>query len=675
MLEEEDGRVLQRAIDGLAAICGRVHCGARFVTFEGCVGEVSFDELAQDPIRDTRSLLLDRAAVLCLSAIEATSIPRALLAGAHATPTPHGKAHRPARCSRHMAVADINAITALCEHSCELHRRLADMNSKWTSAHETVRELQAAVVAAHEETALFKEVLRSIDPRTGKTLLATDPGSVDQTHEQWARLFRQISAAARAKGDRDVPNRGGKRDAMTDAQDPLPVATCRDCARLRAAVLKIHAAIARLAGQPPSLADCSRDCLIFLDEHVLSLEMLHADRLRVEDMARQATELEAACRARLAEADAAQAQACEEVRLALTNHYEQKIAEINAVLSQERDTMAQLLDTLATRDKSIKTLNQQRENDRKAADLAAAANARSQQANLERVLLLQRDLVSARSTAEAESRRAAVADSQMLDLKAQAARLQAEIATLTASLTSAREAAEKSETSAKLSAEQLTRHMSEHRVTVTRMQDQCSALADHSRALDDRVQTLEAALVEAQAQLGTRTAELVRVGEQLQDTRQTCSSLVDQSRTTQQRHEVTLVTLTAAETRIVELEQMLRNSSVDVPALQAWTSQLGPSSSLPSARDLDTTLSAASDAAAESDDTASLTSRSSLGADYEHIALYQLDQPTPLWKAAPPSDRPSPAVKAHPPPKSTQREERRATIRRFLAQRAPSDTT
>ena len=44
--------------------------------------------------------------------------------------------------------------------------------------HEQTKELRAAVASAKEENALFKEVLHSIDPRTGRQLADIDPGSL-----------------------------------------------------------------------------------------------------------------------------------------------------------------------------------------------------------------------------------------------------------------------------------------------------------------------------------------------------------------------------------------------------------------------------------------------------------------------------------------------------------------
>jgi hypothetical protein len=104
-----------------------VHCLSRFVgDFQGCVGEISFDQLVGSTSSDLPSCLLDRVALLCLATLEATSVSRALLPGAHTQPP-----RTAARCGRNMAKADINAITAICDHSRDLHRRLAETHTKW----------------------------------------------------------------------------------------------------------------------------------------------------------------------------------------------------------------------------------------------------------------------------------------------------------------------------------------------------------------------------------------------------------------------------------------------------------------------------------------------------------------------------------------------------------------
>ena len=41
---------------------------------------------------------------------------------------------------------------------------------------EAMKELRAALVAAKEEANLFREILSSIDPKTGRPLTVTDPG-------------------------------------------------------------------------------------------------------------------------------------------------------------------------------------------------------------------------------------------------------------------------------------------------------------------------------------------------------------------------------------------------------------------------------------------------------------------------------------------------------------------
>jgi hypothetical protein len=108
-----------------------------------------------------------------------------------------------------------------------------------------------------------------------------------------------------------------------------------------------------------------------------------------------------------------------------------------------------------------------------------------------------------------EARRAAVADSQAMDLKVQLGRLQNELATTSAALAVTKEAAEKSEKESRLALQHARQEVEEKSVTVMRLGDQCAALAEHGRLLDEQVCSLEQALAAARTEVGANISHVV----------------------------------------------------------------------------------------------------------------------------------------------------------------------
>eukprot|EP00047_Mylnosiga_fluctuans_P006147 m.245144 g.245144 ORF g.245144 m.245144 type:complete len:663 (-) comp14612_c0_seq1:376-2364(-) len=655
-MDFSDGDMLQSAIDRAFAACGRVHCWSHFLPAHMCSAESSFTKLLAQYPGDMDKILLDRTALLCLATARRT-LPESA--------TNHGAFARGARCTVTTATADTRAIVALCNQAVELHAQLWQAHGKWADASDMIKDLQAAVEASREEIRLFKEVLQAIDPQTGRPLTEHDPGSVDRTREQWKRLFRKIAQAAEHTARRTVGNRDGLRDKCQQTEEAPAMPMCEECARLRRHVQLLADGAAAVYRRPKQrLNDCCNSMCDFMAELQTTLMDAVEQRARGEAATERAVEIEGECR-RIMDAALQEKKALEQrVRSELLELHAKEVKGLQAEIARlqtERDEARRLA---AQREHTIQTLKDQREADRVAMASTATSNARTQQGWLERISVLQRDLVGARQRVDMETLRANAAEAAATDARAAAAKARAELEELRSAHAHASAAL------ASLQSEMGTR-VAERDSLIARRDERIvqlqAALADlarQSEARDGSVADLAARIDELATEVKRKELDVATLETQLSRSRTACNTLAQRAEVAERDGEQKMSALGTAHARIAELEQAL--AALPKEPAEAWARPDSPL--LPSALVDEHAMPAV--AVDFADDHVSVRSGSSVSTEYEIIDSHgkPLEYPTALWR---PKAPPAPAARARPPEKPmSPREERRAVIRRFLAARS-----